>query len=167
MLVFCVDSSDDSYVSAEEDPMEAPVFEFPLQDTTVSAGVDIVLKCIIAGTPNPEGKFVLRLDKETQAISTQTAPFVSFVIVTWMKDNAEVTALTNYTIKVEGERHSLLIKSTRPSDGGKYCVTAVNQVGRASSSAILTVKSGKFDCPPSFILPDTKNDIAQFKLKSL
>lgn len=64
MLVFCVDSSDDSYVSAEEDPMEAPVFEFPLQDTTVPAGVDIVLKCIIAGTPNPEGKFVLHLDKE-------------------------------------------------------------------------------------------------------
>lgn len=64
MLVFCVDSSDDSYVSAGEDPMEAPVFEFPLQDTIVSAGLDIVLKCIIGGTPNPEGKFVLRLNKE-------------------------------------------------------------------------------------------------------
>lgn len=59
MLVFCVDSSDDSYVSAGEDPMEAPVFEFQLQDTIVSAGVDAVLKCIIAGTPNPDGTFVL------------------------------------------------------------------------------------------------------------
>lgn len=37
--------------------MEAPVFEFPLQNTIVSAGVDVVLKCIIAGTPYPEGKF--------------------------------------------------------------------------------------------------------------
>lgn len=147
--------------------MEAPVFEFPLQDTIVSAGVDAVLKCIIAGTPNPEGKFVLCLNKETGSISTQTAPFVSFVTVTWMKDNAEVTVLTNYTAKVEGERHSLLIKSTKPSDGGKYCATAVNQVGKASSSAILTVKSGKFDCPPPFILPDARNYIAQFKLKSL
>lgn len=72
-----------------------------------------------------------------------------------MKDNTEITALTNYTIKVEGERHSLLIKSTRLGDGGKYCVTAINQVGRASSSAILTVKSGRFNWSLSFILPDT------------
>lgn len=147
--------------------MEAPVFEFPLQDTIVSAGVDIVLKCIIAGTPNPEGKFVLHLNKEMGAIRFQTAPTVSFVIVTWMKDNAEVTAVTNYTVKVEGERHSLLIKSARPSDGGKYCATAINQVGRASSSAILTVKSGKFNCPPPFFLPDTRNYIARFKCTSL
>lgn len=63
MLVFCADSSDDSYVSAGEDPMEAPVFEFPLQDTVVSAGADVILKCIIAGTPNPEGPFTLRLTK--------------------------------------------------------------------------------------------------------
>lgn len=146
--------------------MEAPVFEFPLQDTMVSAGVDIVLKCIIAGTPNPEGKSVLPVNKKMGALSTQTAPFFPFAIVTWTKDNAEITALTNYTVKVEGERHSLLIKSTRASDGGKYCVTAVNQVGRASSSAILTVKSGEFACPSPFILPDTRNDIAQFKLKT-
>lgn len=63
VLVFCVDSSDDSYVSAGEDPMEAPVFEFPLQDTVVSAGADVILKCIIAGTPNPEGPLTLRLTK--------------------------------------------------------------------------------------------------------
>lgn len=35
--------------------MEAPVFEFPLQDTVASAGADVLLKCIIAGTPIPEG----------------------------------------------------------------------------------------------------------------
>eukprot|EP00066_Takifugu_rubripes_P021290 XP_011610556.1 PREDICTED: striated muscle preferentially expressed protein kinase [Takifugu rubripes] len=125
-----LDSSDDSYVSAGEDPMEAPVFEFPLQDTVVSAGADVILKCIIAGTPNPE--------------------------VSWMKDNADVTALTDYTVKVEGERHTLLIKSARLADGGKYCVTAVNQVGRASSSAVLTVKSGKLDYP--FSSPITSDE---------
>lgn len=76
-----------------------------------------------------------------------------------MKDNADVTALTNYTIKVEGERHTLLIKSARLGDGGKYCITAINQVGRASSSAVLTVKSGKFDYPRTLILPDTGTDI--------
>ncbi|KAM9347394.1 striated muscle preferentially expressed protein kinase [Symphorus nematophorus] len=110
-----LDSSDDSYVSAGEDPMEAPVFEFPLQDTIASAGADVLLKCIIAGTPTPE--------------------------VTWTKDNTEVAGIANYTVKVEGERHSLLIKSARISDGGKYCVTAVNQMGRASSSATLIVKA--------------------------
>lgn len=83
-------------------------------------------------------------------------PLDSFAIVSWMKDNTEVTALTNYTIKVEGERHTLLIKSARLGDKGKYCVTAVNQVGRASSSAVLTVKSGTFDYPPPYTLPDTE-----------
>lgn len=69
-----------------------------------------------------------------------------------MKDNTDVAALSNYTVKVEGERHSLLIKSAGLGDGGKYVVTAVNEVGRASSSAVLMVKSGKFYCPLPFIL---------------
>ena len=60
-----------------------------------------------------------------------------------MKDNTEVIGITDYTVKVEGERHSLLIKSAKISDGGKYCVTAINQVGRASSNANLIVKAGK------------------------
>ncbi|KAK2839515.1 hypothetical protein Q5P01_013255 [Channa striata] len=115
------DSSDDSYVSAGEDPMEAPVFEFPLQDTVTSAGADVLLKCIIAGTPIPE--------------------------VSWTKDNIGISGIANYTVKVEGERHSLLIKSVKTSDGGKYCVTAVNQVGKSSSSATLTVKAGSVQEP--------------------
>uniref|UniRef100_A0A3P8NNC0 non-specific serine/threonine protein kinase n=1 Tax=Astatotilapia calliptera TaxID=8154 RepID=A0A3P8NNC0_ASTCA len=113
-----LDSSDDSYVSAGEDPMEAPMFEFPLQDTVASAGADVLLRTIIAGTPSPE--------------------------VTWTIDNTEVTGIANYAVKVEGERHSLLIRSAKISDGGRYCVTAVNQMGRASSSATLIVKAGKF-----------------------
>lgn len=73
------------------------------------------------------------------------ALFVFSVEVTWTKDNTEITGIANYAVKVEGERHSLLIKSARISDSGKYFVTAVNQVGRASSSATLIVKAGKFD----------------------
>lgn len=46
-------------MSAGEDPMEAPLFEFPLQDIIVSAGADVMLKCVIAGNPNPEGKVIL------------------------------------------------------------------------------------------------------------
>ncbi|XP_021180754.2 striated muscle preferentially expressed protein kinase isoform X1 [Fundulus heteroclitus] len=116
-----LDSSDDSYVSAGEDPMEAPMFEFTLQDTTASAGADVLLKTIIAGTPCPE--------------------------VTWTKDNADVTGMPNYLVKVEGERHSLLIKSAKTTDSGKYCVTAVNQMGRATSSATLTVKADSVQEP--------------------
>ncbi|XP_028993071.1 striated muscle preferentially expressed protein kinase isoform X2 [Betta splendens] len=109
-----LDSSDDSYVSAGEDPMEAPVFEFPLQDTVASAGADVLLKCIIAGTPIPE--------------------------VSWTKDNTRITGAADYTVKVEGERHSLLIKSAQRGHAGRYCVTAANQVGQASSSATLTIR---------------------------
>lgn len=54
-MVSLLDSSDDSYVSAEEDPMEAPVFESHLQDAVASSGSDVILKCIIAGNPFPEG----------------------------------------------------------------------------------------------------------------
>ena len=71
--------------------------------------------------------------------------FVLSIEVTWTKDNTEIISTANYTVKVEGERHSLLIKSARISDAGKYCVTAVNQMGRASSSATLIVKAGQFD----------------------
>lgn len=70
--------------------------------------------------------------------------FVFPVEVTWTKDNNEITSIANYAVKVEGERHSLLIKSAKVHDGGKYCVTAVNQEGRASSSASLIIKAGKF-----------------------
>ncbi|KAI1899475.1 hypothetical protein AGOR_G00062180 [Albula goreensis] len=110
-----LDSSDDSYVSAGEDPLEAPVFEFPLQDTVASSGTEVMLKCIIAGTPLPE--------------------------VTWKKDDTEMKSSSTHTVKVEGERHSLLIKRTKPSDAGTYCVTAVNEVGQVTSSATLFIES--------------------------
>lgn len=46
-------------MSAEEDPLEAPLFEFPLQDMVAPSGAEVLLKCIIAGNPLPEGKFLL------------------------------------------------------------------------------------------------------------
>ncbi|XP_051761954.1 striated muscle preferentially expressed protein kinase isoform X2 [Ctenopharyngodon idella] len=110
-----LESSDDSYVSAGEDPLEAPVFEFPLQDTVASTGTEVLLKCIISGTPLPE--------------------------VTWKRDNIEIKNSPTHVVKVEGERHSLLIKWTKPSDAGTYTVTATNEVGEVSSSATLFIKS--------------------------
>ncbi|XP_066542039.1 striated muscle preferentially expressed protein kinase-like [Hoplias malabaricus] len=110
-----LESSDDSYVSAGEDPLEAPVFEFPLQDMVASSGAEVLLKCIIAGNPLPE--------------------------VAWMRDSVEIKNSPTHVVKVEGERHSLLIKWTKPSDAGTYTVTATNEVGKAFCSATLFIKS--------------------------
>ncbi|XP_026073372.1 striated muscle preferentially expressed protein kinase-like isoform X1 [Carassius auratus] len=109
------ESSDDSYVSAGEDPLEAPVFEFPLQDTVAFTGTEVLLKCIISGTPLPE--------------------------VTWKRNNTEIKNSPTHVVKVEGERHSLLIKWTKPTDAGTYTVTATNEAGEVSSRATLFIKS--------------------------
>ncbi|XP_017547020.2 striated muscle preferentially expressed protein kinase isoform X1 [Pygocentrus nattereri] len=110
-----LESSDDSYVSAGEDPLEAPVFEFALQDMVASSGAEVLLKCIIAGNPLPE--------------------------VIWTRDNVEIKNSPTHVVKVEGERHTLLIKWTKPSDAGTYTVTASNEVGKACCTATLFIKS--------------------------
>lgn len=49
-------SSDDPYLSADEDPAEGPGFEKPLEDTTGLCGSEVTLTCIITGRPAPIGK---------------------------------------------------------------------------------------------------------------
>lgn len=63
----CAESSDDSYVSAGEDPLEAPVFEIPIQDTAVAVGTEVLLKCIVTANPQPEGEW-------SQGTRAQRAP---------------------------------------------------------------------------------------------
>lgn len=48
-------SSDDSYLSADEEPEEAPTFEKPLEDATATRGSVAILTCIITGSPTPTG----------------------------------------------------------------------------------------------------------------
>ncbi|XP_029460871.1 striated muscle preferentially expressed protein kinase [Rhinatrema bivittatum] len=110
-----LESSDDSYVSAGEDPLEAPVFEIPVQNATVVAGSEVLFKCIITGNPYPE--------------------------VHWMKERALLRSGATRVVKVEGERHTLLIRQVTAQDAGAYTVTAVNEVGEASSSSTLTVRA--------------------------
>ncbi|XP_010213655.1 PREDICTED: striated muscle preferentially expressed protein kinase, partial [Tinamus guttatus] len=55
-----LESSDDSYVSAGEDPLEAPIFEIPIQDTAVAVGAEVLLKCIVTANPQPEAPAVER-----------------------------------------------------------------------------------------------------------
>ncbi|KAM3916775.1 striated muscle preferentially expressed protein kinase isoform 2-T2 [Leptodactylus fuscus] len=109
-----LESSDDSYVSADEDPREAPVFEIPLQSALVNAGSEVLLKCIITAKPSPE--------------------------VIWRKDRISLKNSPTHQIRAEGERHTLLIRWALPSDSGIYTVTARNEVGEASSCGALTVK---------------------------
>uniref|UniRef100_A0AAQ6AL90 Striated muscle enriched protein kinase b n=1 Tax=Amphiprion ocellaris TaxID=80972 RepID=A0AAQ6AL90_AMPOC len=110
-------SSDDSYLSAGEEPPEGPSFEKPLQDTTAPSASEVTLKCIVTGSPSPT--------------------------VTWRKNNVEIRSDAFHVVKAEGERHSLLIKEMRPSNAGSYCVTAANAAGRASCSAMLYIQSGE------------------------
>lgn len=55
-ISLCAESSDDSYVSAGEDPLEAPIFEIPIQDMAVVVGAEVLLKCIVTANPQPEGE---------------------------------------------------------------------------------------------------------------
>ena len=48
-------SSDDSYLSADEEPDEGPVFEKPIENTTAPSGSEVKLQCIITGSPAPTG----------------------------------------------------------------------------------------------------------------
>ncbi|XP_064876710.1 striated muscle preferentially expressed protein kinase-like [Oncorhynchus nerka] len=50
------DDSDDSYMSADEGPAEKPAFERPLGDTIATAGSEVLLKCVITGSPLPIGR---------------------------------------------------------------------------------------------------------------
>ncbi|KAM4626561.1 striated muscle preferentially expressed protein kinase-like [Discoglossus pictus] len=109
-----LESSDDSYVSAGEDPLEAPVFEIPLQSALITAGTEVLLKCIISANPVPE--------------------------VTWRKDRILLKNSPTHQIRAEGERHTLRLRWALPSDSGIYTVTARNEVGEASSCGALTVK---------------------------
>ncbi|XP_030064611.1 striated muscle preferentially expressed protein kinase [Microcaecilia unicolor] len=109
-----LESSDDSYVSAGEDPLEAPIFEIPVQNVTVVVGSEVLFKCIVTANPNPE--------------------------VSWKKDKVPVRSSSTHVIKAEGERHTLLIRQARMNDAGVYTATAVNEVGESSSSGTLTVR---------------------------
>ncbi|NWT06213.1 SPEG kinase, partial [Mionectes macconnelli] len=111
-----LESSDDSYVSAGEDPLEAPIFEIPIQDMAVVVGAEVLLKCIVTANPQPE--------------------------VSWRKDGVPLRSSTTRPIKAEGERHTLLVRSARVADAGLYTVTATNEVGATCCSAILSVRPG-------------------------
>uniref|UniRef100_A0A452IC10 Ig-like domain-containing protein n=1 Tax=Gopherus agassizii TaxID=38772 RepID=A0A452IC10_9SAUR len=126
-----LESSDESYVSAGEDPLEAPLFEIPIQDAVVTVGAEVLLKCIVTANPMPE--------------------------VSWRKDGILLRGSAWRPIKVEGERHTLLVQSARGADAGLYTVTAANEVGESCCSARLTVQ-GSLPPPLALASPITSDE---------
>ncbi|XP_047399285.1 striated muscle preferentially expressed protein kinase isoform X5 [Sciurus carolinensis] len=125
-----LESSDDSYVSAGEEPLEAPVFEIPLQNTVVAPGADVLLKCIITANPPPQ--------------------------VSWIKDGSTLRSEGRLLIRAEGERHTLLLREAQVADAGSYMATAINELGQASCAASLTVRPGGSTSP--FSSPITSDE---------
>ncbi|GAB5576020.1 striated muscle preferentially expressed protein kinase isoform X5 [Prionailurus iriomotensis] len=109
-----LESSDDSYVSAGEEPLEAPVFEIPLQNVVAAPGADVLLKCIITANPPPQ--------------------------VSWQKDGSALRSDGRLLIRAEGERHTLLLREARAADAGSYTATATNELGQARCAAALAVR---------------------------
>ncbi|XP_044525375.1 striated muscle preferentially expressed protein kinase [Gracilinanus agilis] len=125
-----LESSDDSYVSAGEEPLEAPVFEIPLQNVVVAPGFDAMLKCIITANPPPQ--------------------------VSWQKDGATLRGNERILVRDEGERHTLLLQEARLADAGLYTITATNELGQATCNASLSVEPGGAKSP--FSSPITSDE---------
>ncbi|ERE86572.1 striated muscle-specific serine/threonine-protein kinase [Cricetulus griseus] len=125
-----LESSDDSYVSAGEEPLEAPVFEIPLQNMVVAPGADVLFKCIITANPPPQ--------------------------VSWKKDGSTLHSEGRLLIRAEGERHTLLLREARAADAGSYTATATNELGQASCASSLAVRPGGSTSP--FSSPITSDE---------
>ncbi|KAM9085227.1 striated muscle preferentially expressed protein kinase isoform 2-T2 [Megaptera novaeangliae] len=125
-----LESSDDSYVSAGEEPLEAPAFEIPLQNAVVAPGADVLLKCIVTANPPPQ--------------------------VSWQKDGSSLRSDGRLLIRAEGERHTLLLREARAADSGSYAATATNELGQASCAAVLAVRPGGSTSP--FSSPITSDE---------
>uniref|UniRef100_A0A2R9ADV3 Striated muscle enriched protein kinase n=1 Tax=Pan paniscus TaxID=9597 RepID=A0A2R9ADV3_PANPA len=125
-----LESSDDSYVSAGEEPLEAPVFEIPLQNVVVAPGADVLLKCIVTANPPPQ--------------------------VSWHKDGSALRSEGRLLLRAEGERHTVLLREARAADAGSYMATATNELGQATCAASLTVRPGGSTSP--FSSPITSDE---------
>uniref|UniRef100_A0A2K6PQS7 Striated muscle enriched protein kinase n=2 Tax=Rhinopithecus roxellana TaxID=61622 RepID=A0A2K6PQS7_RHIRO len=125
-----LESSDDSYVSAGEEPLEAPMFEIPLQNVVVAPGADVLLKCIVTANPLPQ--------------------------VSWHKDGSALRSEGRLLLRAEGERHTLLLREARAADAGSYMATATNELGQATCAASLTVRPGGSTSP--FSSPITSDE---------
>ncbi|OCT63665.1 hypothetical protein XELAEV_18044764mg [Xenopus laevis] len=99
-------------ITAETAP---PNFTQRLQTTTVKQGSQVRLDVRVSGIPTPVVKFY--------------------------REGAEIRSSQDFLIIQDGDLYSLIIAEAYPEDSGTYSVNATNNVGRATSTAELTVQA--------------------------
>jgi obscurin-RhoGEF len=93
----------------------APVFTVPLYNVKAYDGRPVTMECNVTGRPQPK--------------------------ITWSVDGTEIRPSADFRMSYEGAtgRCALDISDVLPEDEGQYSVTAVNEAGKSSTSAYLTV----------------------------
>ena len=142
-------------------------------------------------TPKQAGELICRVENSagtTDApvtLDVQTAPVITkklsdqevlidnelrFVVeingspspkITWTKDDTPVKPDANHIIENNGTTHTLIIKNAKPTDEGKYRVTAENPIGRVESTGQLTILEHPFvDQPFGDITQPVGSDVS-------
>ncbi|XP_069382099.1 immunoglobulin-like and fibronectin type III domain-containing protein 1 [Paralichthys olivaceus] len=92
----------------------APTFIVPLKLRTAPKGYECYMSCAVKGDPTPR--------------------------ITWYRNHISLNTNTNYYISNTCGVCSMLILRVGPKDVGEYTITAENNLGRAESSTILSVR---------------------------
>lgn len=92
-----------------------PRFVTPLVGKIIDQDVDVTLEGIIDGQPSPE--------------------------ITWTKNGEELRESSGVKILSDRNKVSVIIKNANIEDAGRYTCTAVNEAGKAISTADLVVRS--------------------------
>lgn len=87
----------------------------------------------------------VRLDVRVSGIPT---PVVKFY-----REGAEIRSSQDFQILQDGDLYSLIIAEAYPEDSGTYSVNATNNVGRATSTAELTVQGTEFSFAGENVFP--------------
>uniref|UniRef100_A0A8C7PZ66 Striated muscle enriched protein kinase b n=1 Tax=Oncorhynchus mykiss TaxID=8022 RepID=A0A8C7PZ66_ONCMY len=138
--------------SPSPDPLEAPMFEFPLKDTVANAGTEVLLRVIIAGTPLPEvepGLTIIRPVMDITADAGETVMLDCHIIgpldtdVDWLADGKLIQpSLLNCKMHFDGKRCMLLLNSVHEDNSGTYMCKLT------SAKEVLTL-SGQLKVIPS------------------
>uniref|UniRef100_A0A8B9M096 Striated muscle enriched protein kinase a n=1 Tax=Astyanax mexicanus TaxID=7994 RepID=A0A8B9M096_ASTMX len=150
-----MDSSDDSYMSAEDEPMGLPVFELPLKDVVAATGSEVMLESIITGNPQqaPPPQEALSIISPVQDIRVRagkTALFECLVTgpqdtdVDWLANGKLIQpALLDCKMQFDGKRCRLLLRSVHEDDSGCYTCKLSTAKEEVISSAKLSVIPSK------------------------
>jgi hypothetical protein len=91
------------------EPTEAPNFSVPLSNVLAITGQEILLECVVQGTPTPS--------------------------LSWFKDNEAIKLSNDVEVSYNGSSAKLAIKDAFPQVGGKYVCKAQNIAGEATSTS--------------------------------